>query len=513
MPEKVLEKLKDKITPVWKACFICALVTGFLAHFYKITNWIPNWDGLVFRYDVQNMTGLGRWLLSFVCYFTSFYDLPFLNGVICIFFHALGAVYICRIIDVKQKITAALIGALVVSFPTVTSVMMYSYVADGYGIAFFLSCVAAYLMVKEKPSYFWAAIFIALSSGIYQAYITVTIMLVLLHLLDDLVYGKVRIKFVLKDSLEFLVTGFGGMALYFGILYAVLTVTGTEMLDYQGISSSANFLNLDIMGSFYRIKTTFIEFFFDFEHPSLFEVLNEFILVATLFCHIRNAVRNRVITSAAKVAAIIVGMGLLIVGSGVLALINASIDYHSLMLMGYCIFYMFFIILYEREEDDSKKIRAARCWMVLIIGFLLVFNNSVIANVSYHKAQMAYEKSYGTLLRIADRMEQTDGIEECDEILVVGHLENSENYSSLLPPEITGITDGYIIRADDEVVKQSVFCSALNDYCGKDYTFIAGDRKKQLLENQMIKEMNTWPHDGCVQVLDGVAVIKLGSEN
>ena len=57
-----------------------------------------------------------------------------------------------------------LIGAVIVSFPTVTSVMMYNYVADGYGIAFFLSVLAAYYMTKEKPEYWLSALLIAFST-------------------------------------------------------------------------------------------------------------------------------------------------------------------------------------------------------------------------------------------------------------------------------------------------------------------------------------------------------------
>ena len=55
-------------------------------------------------------------------------------------------------------------------------------------------------------------------------------------------------------------------------------------------------------------------------------------------------------------------------------------------------------------------------------------------------------------------------------------------------------------------------CSALNDYCGKDYDFISGDEKKTLLQSEDIKSMAQWPNDGCVKVLDDTVVIKLGTE-
>ena len=94
VPEKAFKKLNTYILPQWKICFFSALLAGFAAHFYKLTNWLPNWDSIVFRYDSQNMLRLGRWFLPVVSSLSSFYDLPFLNGIIAIIFHALGSVVI-----------------------------------------------------------------------------------------------------------------------------------------------------------------------------------------------------------------------------------------------------------------------------------------------------------------------------------------------------------------------------------------------------------------------------------
>ena len=123
---------------------------------------------------------------------------------------------------------------------------------------------------------------------------------------------------------------------------------------------------------------------------------------------------------------------------------------------------------------------------------------------------MAYEKSYAQLIRITDRIEQTDGTEECDSILVLGHLEGSEAYSVSLPPDMTGTTDSYILRADDELVGQSVLCSALNDYCGKNYKFVYGKEKEALLKKSNADTMESWPHKKSISVVDNVIIIKLG---
>ncbi len=513
MPEKVFKKLNAYILPEWKVCFITAILAGLFAHLYKITNWLPNWDSLVFRYDEQNMIAMGRWFLPVVCSVSSFYDLPFLNGIIAIVFHALGAVCICKKLNVQKKITAGLIGAVIVSFPTVTSVMMYNYVADGYSIAFFLSTLAALYMTQEKPKYLLSAVLIALSTGIYQAYITVTIMLVLFHLIDEMIFKKADFRVVVKKAVSMFLSGVFAVALYGIILKVILGVFSVELLDYQGANATASLSNIDLLASLYVVKETFIKCFFDLSGGvNVYIALNSIVLIFTLVHYLKCIVNNKIYKNPANIFMIIVLSVLLIFGAGALAFVNAGVDYHNLMLMGYSVFYLMFLIIYERGAETKENHTAIKCWLVLLTSLVIVANQVVISNVSYHKAQIAYEKSYGVLVRIADRIEQTPGTENCDKILVIGALDNSDAYSVNLTPDITGITDGYIIRADDEIVGQSVLASSLNDYCDKNYKFVSGEEKKTLAQKEKVKSMEKWPSRDCVAIIDDTVVIKLGTE-
>ena len=510
MPEQIIHKIKKSILHQWKVCFIFALVMGLCAHLYKITNWLPNWDGLVFRYDTQNMISLGRWFLGVVCAPSSFYDLPFIAGLMAIIFHGLGAVCICKMFDVRKNITAALIGAMVATFPTVTSVMMYNYVADGYALAFLFSCVAAMLLTKDKPCYIGSLVLIALSAGIYQAYITVTIMLLILSIILDVIYKNTDLKKLLLKCLKFLLTGVLGMALYYLVMTILLKLTGTTLLEYQGFDSATSFKGIDILGALYTIKESFVNYFFDFSKGvNVFGIINAIVFVLTFVLYLADVIKNKL--SVGKILMLCIFVILLPIGASVISFINSQIDYHNLMKMGFLVFYLFLILQYEKSSLKSIKLNNVKLWSILGIVALLVFNQTIIANVCYHKLNMAYEKSYGTLIRIADRIEQTEGAEECDRILVLGSLPESEAYSAVLPPDITGTTDGYILRADDEIVGQSVLCSALNDYCGKNYKFIAGEEKLDILKRINTDSLNNWPEKNSISVIDNVVVIKLGN--
>lgn len=58
MPVDVYNRIKSKILPTYKFAFCFSVIFGFIAPFYRMTNWLPNWDSLVFRNDPQHMESL-----------------------------------------------------------------------------------------------------------------------------------------------------------------------------------------------------------------------------------------------------------------------------------------------------------------------------------------------------------------------------------------------------------------------------------------------------------------------
>ena len=398
---------------------------------------------------------------------------------------------------------------MIAVFPTVTSTFAYEYVADGYCLAMLAACLSALLLTRPgRRSFFAGAACLWFSVGIYQAYLTVTITLLLVWLLDDLLFHRRSAAASLRSAGRFLAGGVLAGAVYAVALQLVLAFSGTALSDYQGIDTVGS---LHLWSALHGCITRFFRFFFDLHNGlTIWFVLNVLVFALLAVFLLTTLVQQALWHDPARFWLLLVYLAALPLGAAALYFLNPWVDYHNLMTMGYAAFYLSFVLFYERLDGLSPRASTLRSWAILLVGGAIVFYCIVLANVCYHLSQMSYERSYGTLLRIADRIEQLDGADACTRIAVIGHLPDSRAYSADLSPEMTGYTAGLILRADDPTVGQSVLTAALNDYCSTDYTFATRAEKQQLLTLDEVRQMPLWPQTGSVAVVGDTIVIRAG---
>ena len=503
-------RLREKLQASYIFAFCGALFFGFLAHFYKLTNWLPNWDSLVFRHDPQQMTSLGRWFLRIAAGISTDYDLPFLNGLLLLCYIGIAAAAICALFEIKSRATAALCGALAATVPIVTSTLCYNYVADAYALAFLLSCLAAYLLTRpKKRAAVCGVLLLTLAVGIYQAYLTVTIALLTVYLLCGLLTAQDDVRASLKKAGKFLLCGVCTMALYYAIQEAAVALLHVTVSDYQGIAFDIK--NVQPLLAAKRCVLLFFRHFVNFSNGfNLYSALHVGVF-AVLLVGYGIVLFTRVRKVGCRLLALLYAASLPF-GCTALYFVNATVDYHTLMRMSYFVLYLLLLFLYDRFRPQKVRAATVQSAVVPVLCAGLLCNFIGIANVSYHKLQIAFEKSFGIAVRIADRIETADGFENATHILTVGQLADSTPYSVDLPPEITGITDGVIIRHDDETVGQSVLADTLRDYADIDLIFVDGEKAGALEATDTVQSMPCWPAVGSVAVIDDTVVVKLSND-
>ena len=234
LPEQVFHTWKQKITKQDVYTFLTAVIVGFLTHMRVFVSDIPNHDGMSSLHFDQNMITSGRWFLRVACGISSDYTLPWVIGVLCVLYLALTAVILQRFFKVKYTFTAMLLAALLMAYPTLASNFAYMFTADGYMLALLLAVLAVFFVEQNKLGFVWGAVALGFSMGIYQAYISFTMILAVYAVCRAWFFGK-ELKDKWNVTWRYIAMGGLGAMIYFVMLQILLFVQNTSLSGYQGI--------------------------------------------------------------------------------------------------------------------------------------------------------------------------------------------------------------------------------------------------------------------------------------
>ena len=127
----VFQMGRQRIKPKWKTAFLSAFFLGLLIHLPILLSDIPNHDGLDSIYFDQNMITSGRWFLTVACGASSYYTVPWVIGLLGLFFLGLTSVCLTELFQVEKLWAVVVISGLLVSFPALAST--FAYVFGGIG--------------------------------------------------------------------------------------------------------------------------------------------------------------------------------------------------------------------------------------------------------------------------------------------------------------------------------------------------------------------------------------------
>ena len=232
MGTRFLRYYRENIKKRWKIAFWSTLVIGVIVHLFKFVNVLPNGDALMNFYNSQNMVASGRWLLGVACELGSRFDLPWVNGLLSLFFAGLAAAVVSEHFRMENPCLIVLSSGLLISFPAMTFTFAYEYTADGYMIAMLLAAVGALLTrVENIRRERWKQLAlgsacICLACGIYQAYVSFAFALAVCDAILELLEGKHSVKKILTWlGIELLIYG-AALVVYYGIWKLCLFVQG-----------------------------------------------------------------------------------------------------------------------------------------------------------------------------------------------------------------------------------------------------------------------------------------------
>lgn len=507
-PAEILKCIKKRIKPQWKTAFLTAVILGLLIHMPMMLRDIPNHDGLDSMHFDQNMITSGRWFLTVACGISSYYTLPWLIGLLAVFYLALASAALTEFLEIRKTWAVILISGLLVTFPALASTFAYVFTMDGYMLALFLAILSALLTKKYRFGFLAGAVCLACSMGTYQAYLPFAVLLCIYGILM-IAIEEGSLKNKVSRSLRYLYMGAAGVAGYYVILQVLLKIQGKELASYQGISSMGELERAGLFEILVKMYRDFVSF--TIKGNVLFQ--NIFSLAAVcILTGICVAALVRLVIGKQwwKSVWFYLLIGLLAVGlpvaTNIILLVSPDVTYHVLMRYQW-VMYPILMIGFVVKYGTDRKIDIWKEWAVLLAAGVLVWNFAVTDNIAYSNLQRRYEKTYGYCVRLLDRIEQTEGYYQGIPIAMIGVV-GDESYPTT---DITGaVTSGLIGMSGDMLLYRSDnYRLFMQHYLGATLNILpAGDVTARMYDSEIYREMGSFPAADSIRIVDGVMYIK-----
>ena len=521
-PADAYRSFKARIPRECAAAFATALVCGILTHLYLLVNKLPNHDDILALFFKNDMLISGRWFLAVPSAISSRMSVPWVNGLLSLFYIALCCALIVRLLGIKRVGLAVLISALLVTFPVIGHTLIYMFTADAYCFALLLAVLGIFLAKRGWRGALAGGVLLGLSLACYQVYIFFAVALVAAELLVSLAGGTDSPKTLLLRALRYAAAMAIGAAVYLAGLKILLAVRQVQLTDYMGIDSMAGSLSLVALldGAVNAYKAYFGVFLGKayILNSSIQRVLfllgNVFSLGLPLYAMLRRREKRAIVW--ALYALIALCFPLLMNG---VYLVNSEIV-HSLMLYPLVIPLILPAALYGRIAPvlpEGVPARRRQASLALLYGMcaMMTFSSLYFAsrtNQTYLALELKFDNMLSLANRIVDRVEQAPEYSVDTPVWFQGTV-----YEGNYNPE----KDGAFLRASDTpatafgweygfFMNNMYFSSFVKQYVG--VTFAQPDYSEvvRILETEEYLSMPYFPSEGSVKYIDGILFIRIG---
>ena len=508
--EKVFREGRWKQTPEFTAV-VSALVYGMLVHLFALTNILNNHDNIASQPGGYGLgVDMGRWFLEVLGRFFDKaglnYNLPSVNGMIYIVLLAVAAALLVSVLKIRSKISAALIGALFVAFPTVTVTMIYRYTAMFYGISAVMAVLAVWVLGRFRGSLPVSVVLIGLSMGIYQAYVPLTIALFVLQLICEGLRGEADGKRLVLHGLYDCLALVLGLGLYFVGMKVSVAMYGMTLVDYQGISTmgsiSAGQIPQLVINALKAVLLLPVRDYCGVANRALMRIAYLLLggisaaMILWIFVKKIKNVSTCVITGLLLVAFLLaVGFMEVMVPDGWI---------YTLMVYAFCLLACAPLVFLEcLPVADRKKLAGLCRKAVILLVALLVFFYGYYANVNYTAVYFAGEQIDNYLSGVVLRATMTEGYTTDKQWAMIGDIQDPL-FGGPWNDEITYTGLGFT----EYLLNQYSRENWIENYIGYEIPMADPETTTALAETEEVQAMPCYPNAGSIRVVGDAVVVK-----
>lgn len=522
-PDACWHDVYEQISKPEKTAFLWAVLIGFMTHFYTFTNKLYNYDEI---YSTPGSYGLGiennRWFLEFLGRKVremagGSYSLPLFNGVLCILLLAASALLVVRMFEVKSNLFAVLIGGFMTAFPAVTCMFFFMFTAVYYTIGIFLSVLAAYLIVRHTGKWYWnltAAVLLACSLGIYQAYFPNAVSLCLMAFILNCAFDGEQedARTLILRGLRYVAVLGVGMLLYFienQVCRRYWNIDAT-MGSYQGLDTMGQVSTENLVQGLMQAYQSFMALCFE-----------KTLYLNTIVSMMKSYFGVLLVLSASALILLVVKkgkwgrkllmlLGFLLLPVSLFLIYVMAPEAYVYTLMAYPVVFLpvFFVIWVECFANEISKYQVLSSltqWAAMgLTGFMLLiyiwYGNGCYMSIEYTKYHdLAYFETMVTQIK------SLDGYHDDMSLVMIGtEIEDATTEVGSLLDDVFGM-DGKSKTNINAYSRNHLIAK----YIGFAPAFAGYEETVEWMAREEVRDMPCYPDSGSIAIIDDTIVVKL----
>lgn len=454
------------------ASILSTLTFFLLAHGYRFSNLLFSHDSLnVCEYKPEWELGIGRFMQPVLYVIRGVLGAPWLFSILSILWLSLSVIFVIKIFNIDSLWAVIATSGIMVCNNVITlSNATYIQWMDVYTLALFTAVLAAWLLLKAEDkkytqirNYILAAVLVAISMGLYQAYIGVTLGIIVfayvLKLSNSKTENSIKSLFlgIIKRCIPILIGGI----LYFILWKAILALSGVGSQNYFGMDESSS-----AKGYAYALYRTYKNVAIFFRRPSLYNIGS---IIGTKILEFAIVIANIIVLSVLGLYPVVNYVSLrkkqansksegiirLALQYILLAILPFAVNFacfmtkgdeHDLMRYGMVMIYVYALTIICNIKSDKQKWTIRANTILLICLSIVIWSNIVFSNQLYLKKSLQEEATnykIGRLVEMIENTAESANLERPYKVILVGNASDNDYYNDIKDTEMLGGTGIY----------------------------------------------------------------------
>ncbi|SDB68225.1 glucosyltransferase domain-containing protein [Butyrivibrio sp. INlla16] len=521
----------QKVISIKKYSFILLVTLIFMlvAYAFAYANGMFLYDASFLTHDFNISFSSDKWFNSIVYLLDMGVYAPWLAGLYAIFFLSVSIYFITDVLNINKNSSLVLVTGLCATNSAIMAQQQFTGGVYTGEVALFFASMGAWIETKSTSNkyikHILSVLFIMFSAGVYASYTSVASTLMILVLVME-AYENIDSVKIFRDAVAYGMVFVTAVLLHFSIIRVGMNFTNSNLQDYMGESSlQKNDVIIKMALSIPKAYVSMIKYYICGDANGFIPKYMAIILSVMFWCGI-------IITIRAfwniREQISIYNFALLFLFIMIMPLSLNFIDIcsqgrtHFLMTFTYVLPFVFFVKVVEVVVMTNKSAKSTGYCFALVTCFFII-QSIILCNAALSRYYFMYVEAQSVGTRILDRIENVEGFEGNERIIIVGGLKLDDYYGPV------GIAEAEVLNAKigpanpqskTALDAASWIMRFLSNVLGSDSEYTKYINMDGCIESEdfsqeeieQIKRMNDYPRNNSVIKIEDTIVVKFKDE-